>query len=146
MKRFFKNAIILTIVIFIFASCRKEPDSTNRDVITPPPQTSDTLKGKEFIFSDLIWSYWLDDFSELYIIVENRPDLFSFERETEVYVKSSTDTAWVRAQTYNPNLSPGYVYSIYLKRLYVFPYPYIYPWSVNTQLAGSRVILKVRFL
>jgi hypothetical protein len=142
------NLITTTLFIATTAliSCSKNPDTYPTSSSSPPPPTIiDTLSGKEFNFSNLTWDYWLDDFDELYVSIENRPDLFNRDRTVEVSVKSITDSVWISAQKYNATISPEYVYSIYLGRLYVFPYPYIYPWSGNTQLAGSLVSLKVRF-
>lgn len=137
----------LLIVTIAMISCSK---NAAEDPITtaPPPQTADTLSGKEFIFSDVLWDYWLDDFNELYGRIADRPDLFSnSKRAVDVYVKNVTDTAWVSVQRYDdPNLSTGYRYNIFNRGLIVLPYPDIYPSSGNTQLPGTKFSLKVRFL
>ncbi len=137
-------SIALANFIMFSMSCKKTELGINTGISTPPPAITDTLSGKEFSFSDLTWYYWLDDFDELYVSIETRPDLFSHDRAVEVSVKSITDSAWIAAQK-NPPISSGYVYSIYLGGLYVLPYPYIFRSSGNTQLDGSKVSLKVRF-
>jgi hypothetical protein len=138
---------ILLIVATAIISCSKDPGNYPTSLSSPPPPPLpiiDTLSGKEFNFSGLRWDYWLDDFDELYVSIENRPDLFSRDRAVEISVKSITDSTWITAQK-DPIISSQYVYSIYLGRLYLFPYPFIYRSSGNTQLAGSLVSLKVRF-
>jgi hypothetical protein len=131
---------ILLITTTTLISCSKDPGNNST---TQPPAITDTLSGKEFTFSGLIWNYWLDSFNELSISIENRPDFFGTNRTLEVFVKSVLDTAWIPAHT---NVIPGYTYGIvYSRHLYVSPYPYIQPWSANTQLAGTRASLKIRF-
>jgi len=121
-------------------SCRKNPGNNST---LQPATITDTLSGKEFTFSGLTWNYWLDNFNELSISIENRPDFFGTNRTLEVFVKSVFDTAWIPAHS---NVTPGYTYGIVFSRhLYVSPYPYIQPWSADTQLAGTKASLKIRF-
>ena len=150
--RKFAAFILLTGIIF-FASCSKDSPVNNTSYNNPPPPPlpppslpTDSLKGREFIFSDLIWEYDYDGAANLYIGVENRPDLFSSDRPVEVSLKPIGDTMWIAAEKFHYPNAPGYVYSIYSKSLFVFPSPHIFPWSGNTQLAGTKVSLKVKFL
>lgn len=149
MKTKLKIATCIVIPILLL-SCSKEQVAAPGASVTPiRPQPIDTLGGKEFIFSDLTWNYWLDDFNELYTSVVNRPDLFNKRPPNEiyVYVKSVTDTGWVAAQLFNiSSLSNGYAYNVYLGSLYVFPYPLIFPGSPGIQQEGSKVVLKIKFL
>ena len=138
----------LTILALFIAAITIISCSKNSIKDSPPPQTTmDTLSGKEFVFPDMTWDFWLDDFGELYGRIDNRSDLFfDSTRALDVYVKSITDTTCVIAQKYNDsNLSAGYIYNIYRKGLSVFPHPDIFPSSANAQLEGSKFSLKVRF-
>jgi len=132
---------ILLITTTTLISCGKDPGNNST---SQPPTITDTLKGKEFTFPGLTWNYWLDSFNELTISIENRPDFFGTNRTFEVFVKNVADTAWTQVL---PNLTPGYIYGIsYQRNLHVSPYPYIQPWSADTQLAGTKASLKIRFL
>ena len=136
---------ILLITTTTLISCGKGPgnNSASQPPILPPTIT-DTLKGKEFTFTGLTWNYWLDSFNELTISIENRPDFFGMNWPLEVFVKNVADTAWIQV---HPNVTPGYIYGIsYQRNLHVSPYPYIHPWSADTQLAGTKASLKIRFL
>ena len=151
MKMILKFVVcILLIGIVTFVSCNKEKPVASVVVPPPPPPPpppiKDSLTGKEFIFSDLIWDYDYDGAANLYIGIENRPDLFSVDRPVEVLVKSAIDVTWMAAEKFHYPNTPGYVYGIYSKSLFVFPSPHIFPWSGNTQLPGTKVSLKVKFL
>ena len=141
------SLLVLVIGNVLFLSCSKDSQSPLSTSTLTPPQAIDTLSGKEFIFSELIWDYRRDDFNELYTMV-NRPDLFNAYHAKQVFVKSITDTIWVLADVVPTTTSP-YVYSVELGgRLVVEPYPTIYPlpWSPNNQLANTKVSIKVKFL
>jgi hypothetical protein len=146
----FAGFILLLNVIF-FVGCSKEKNITTSSINNPPPPPppppTDTLSGKEFIFTDLIWEFDNDGGAELYIGIENRPDLFSVEKSVKVSVKSVIDSNWIAAEKIHFPNSPGYVFGIDInaKSLFVFPSPYIFPWSGNTQLPGTKVSLKVKF-
>ncbi|MEO6000560.1 MAG: hypothetical protein ABIN89_27190 [Chitinophagaceae bacterium] len=107
---------------------------------------TDSLPGREFVFSDLIWDYDYDGAGNLYIGIENMPELFSSDRLVEVSLKRSGDNIWIAAEKFHYPNTPGYVYSIYSQSLFVFFSPHIFPWSGNTQLAGTKVSLRVKFL
>lgn len=136
---------ILLIIITTLLSCSKKSAEASFGTSSTPPTITDTLTGKEFTFSDLTWNYWIDNYNELHISIQNRPDLFTLDRIDELFVKSVSDTAWIKAEKTNPYLSVGYNYFIYVRGLYVFPYPYIQPWSANNQLAGTKASIKFRF-
>ena len=149
MKDTFQLLNYVAVLLIAITSCHKAQENTNGYVAPPPLTVIDTLRGKEFIFSDLTWDYWLDSFGEVYIDIENRA-LFRNDRLVEVSVKSVTDSTWVAAHRYNLDLYfgyyVGYLFSIERGHLYVLPFPYIYRISGNTQLAGSKASLKVKFL
>ena len=142
-------ACILLIGIIFFASCSKDSPVNNTSYNNPPPPSlppvTDSLTGREFIFSDLIWDYDNDGAGNLYVGIENRPDLFRADRAVEVSVRSDINNTWVAAEKFHYPNAPGYVYSIYLRSLFVFPSPHIF-YSSGTQLAGTKVSLKVKFL
>ncbi len=146
-------AVFLFVSIVDFISCKKEFSVSTLVTQPPPPPPPplpplppDSLKGREFIFSDLIWEYDYDGAANLYIGVENRPDLFSSDRPVEVSLKPSGNTMWIAVQKFHYPNSADYVYSISSNSLFVFPSPHIFPSSGNTQLAGTKVSLKVKFL
>jgi hypothetical protein len=142
-------ACILLITTATLISCSKNNPVNNTSYNNPPPPSlppvTDSLTGREFIFSDLIWDYDNDGAGNLYVGIENRPDLFRADRAVEVSVRSDINNTWVGAEKFHYPNAPGYVYSIYLGSLIVFPSPHIFFWS-GTQLAGTKVSLKVKFL
>ena len=140
----------LIIGIIFFTSCKKE--NYVPSVVIPPQinlSTSprDSLTGQEFIFNELVWAYDVDGGGNLYIGVENRPELFSnSNRSVEVSVKPDSANTWTIAEKFQYPNSSEFVYSIYSNSLFVFHNPHIFPWSADTHLAGKVFSVKVKFL
>ncbi|HWJ25106.1 MAG TPA: hypothetical protein VNS32_01105, partial [Flavisolibacter sp.] len=70
----------LTIILGLGA-CKKGPTIAPDLVTVPQPiqpteQQEDSLPGKEYIMNGLLWEYDVDGGGNLYIGIENRPDLF----------------------------------------------------------------------
>ena len=117
---------------------------------------SDTLSGREFIFDGLQWE--LGDFygtggHDIYVGTPARPDLFHNSSDYlyfnlnlqngEVYIKSEPSGDWIQITPYSLYQIGGsgpYLYDIYS------PYLYVHAYSLNYQLVGTRVSIKVKFL
>ena len=133
-------------------SCQKEKllDSPRNTVLSSPPLLfpQDTLKGREFIFENLSWVHagpGAIGEEEIWIGVENRPDLFSNpQRQMEVAVKFDTSTVWLNIPKWNGTLVPssiGFVHLImYASSFYVESHP------MNFRLQGRKASLKIKFL
>ena len=138
--------------MMLLISCKKEKAySTNLSaarkdlLLSTSPQ--DSLTGRELIFNELVWAYDADGSGNLYIGVENRPELFSNNnRSVEVSVKPGSSNAWTIAEKFQYPNSSEFVYSIYSNSLFLFHNPHIFPWSADTHLAGKVFSVKVRFL
>jgi hypothetical protein len=113
----------------------------------PLSPIADSLTGQEFIFNGLVWAYDVDGGGNLYIGVENRPELFSNNnRSVEVSVKPDSLNTWTIAEKFHYPNSSEFVYSIYSNSLFLFHNPHIFPWSADTHLAGKVFSVKVKFL
>ena len=152
-----KSIVNLSVLVFLicmmfFISCKKEKTySTN---LSTAPQDSllstapqDSLTEQEFIFNELVWAYDVDGGGNLYIGVENRPELFSNNnRSVEVSVKPDSSNTWTTIEKFQYPNSSEYVYSIYSNSLFLFHNPHIFLWSADTHLAGKVFSVKVKFL
>jgi|KBSSwiS6_1023812.scaffolds.fasta_scaffold49964_1 hypothetical protein len=152
------STILFTSIIFL-TSCRKENPirSTialiHQPVVPPPPAQpmpsaqQDSLSGREFIFYDLVWAYDVDGAANLYIGVENKPELFgNNERPIQVWIKPGSDSMWIAIERFHYPNSSEYVFSVYSNSLFLFHNPHIFPWSSDTHLAGTKARVKVKFL
>ena len=137
------------------SSCKKEKTSISKTVSPPVVVDSkgttlitDTLKGKEFIFNDLIWTHAGPGAiaeEEIWIGVENRPDLFSNkQRQMEVAVKFDSSFVWLSIPKWDSTITPsgiGFVHlTMYENSFYVESYP------MNFLLIGRKASLKIKFL
>jgi len=150
MKPIQKFATCILLTSIALASCKKENDVTPAVI---PPQINlstspqDSLTGREFIFNELVWAYDVDGGGNLYIGIENRPELFSnSNRSVEVSVKPDSSNTWTTIEKFQYPNSSEYVYSIYSNSLFLFHNPHIFPWSADTHLAGKVFSVKVKFL
>jgi hypothetical protein len=112
-----------------------------------PYITRDSLTGKAFIFDGLVWAYDFDGGANLYIGIENRPDLFAdSSRPVEVSVKPDSSNIWLATGRFQYPVSTEYVYGMYSNSLFIFHHPHIFPWSPDTHLAGAMFSVRVKFL
>lgn len=147
-------SIVSSVLLIFFSSCKKEVTVIHAAASTPPlygqtPSTSpnDSLKGKEFVFNELVWTYDNDGAANLYLGIENRPDLFSNgDRSVIVLLKPNSLNTWTTADKFLYPNSSEFVYGIYAKSLFIFHNPQIFPWSPDTHLAGKVFSVKVKFL
>ena len=156
MKPIQKFATCILLTSIALASCKKEnyvppvviaplEEKTDSTSLSTSPQ--DSLTGQEFIFNELVWAYDVDGGGNLYIGVENRPELFSNNnRSVEVSVKPDSSNTWTTIEKFQYPNSSEYVYSIYSNSLFLFHNPHIFPWSADTHLAGKVFSVKVKFL
>ncbi|TMI86640.1 MAG: hypothetical protein E6H08_20585, partial [Bacteroidetes bacterium] len=94
------SVLVFLICMMLLISCKKEKAySTNLSaarqdsLLSTSPQ--DSLTGREFIFNELVWAYDVDGGGNLYIGVENRPELFgNNNRSVEVSVKPDSSNTW----------------------------------------------------
>ena len=148
MKPRLKFAACILLSSVAFTSCKKENDVP--PVVIPPQiklstSLQDSLTGPEFIFNELVWAYDVDGGGNLYIGVENRPEIFSnINRTIEVSVKPDSSNTWTIAEKFRYPNSSEFVYSIYSNSLFVFHNPQIFPWSADTHLAGKVFSVKVK--
>ena len=158
MKSILRFFVYILLIGLAFVSCSKNSPANNTRNIYPSPVPrqaqplssaplfNNSLRGQEFIFYDLVWNYDVDGAANLYIGIENRPDLFSQDWAIEVSLKPEDNNNWIAAEKFHYPNSPGYVYSIYSNGLFIFHSPHIFPWSANNQLAGTKVSVKVKFI
>jgi len=156
MKPILKFATCILLSSVAFTSCKKEnyvppvviaPLGGKTDSASLSTSRKDSLTGQEFIFNELVWAYDLDGGANLYIGVENRPELFSNNnRSVEVSVKPDSSNTWTTIEKFQYPNSSEFVYSIYSNSLFVFHNPHIFSWSADTHLAGKVFSVKVKFL
>jgi len=156
MNPILKFATFILLSSVAFTSCKKENyvppvviaplgGKTDSAILSTSPR--DSLTGREFIFNELVWAYDVDGGGNLYIGVENRPELFSNNnRSVEVSVKPDSSNTWTTIEKFQYPNSSEYVYSIYSNSLFLFHNPHIFPWSADTHLAVKVFSVKVKFL
>lgn len=152
MKSNTKSIISTFIAITIFlVACRKEIVRAKTNIgesVKSESVKSDTLTGKEFIFQDLKWIHAGQGAiaeEEIWIGVENRPDLFSnSQRPMEVAVKFDTSSLWSNIPKWDGKTTPsniGFVHLImYANSFYVESCP------MNFLLIGRKASLKIKFI
>ena len=141
---------LLLIPMMIFTSCIKSdhrfipranynPSGSSGNVI-------DTLMGKEFQFDSLIWeynenAYNINNVDNVFISINNRPDLFMYPRNFEVSLRPDISSAWVPVVRNEVNFFPpfGFVYSVGSGGIGIVPKP------ANISLEGRIASVKVRF-
>ena len=107
MKPIQKFATCILLTSIALASCKKEnyvppvviaplEEKTDSTSLSTSPQ--DSLTGQEFIFNELVWAYDVDGGGNLYIGVENRPELFSNNNRS---VESFSQTRFIKYMDYN---------------------------------------------
>src|SRR6187551_2076676 len=151
-----KFATFILLSSFAFTSCKKEnyvppvviaPLGGKTDSASLSTSPRNSLLGQEFIFNELVWSYDVDGGGNLYMGVENRPEIFSnINRIIEVSVKPDSLNTWTTIEKFQYPNSSEFVYSIYSNSLFVFHNPHIFSWSADTHLAGKVSSVKVKFL
>ena len=108
----------------------------------------DTLKGKEFLFDNLIWEY-NDNGDNVFIYISNMPDLFKDSRDMEILLMPDSSSGWVPVRKSEAELPYyGFCYHILSYALngiynYVFV---IMPRPFNTSLEGKIASVKIKFL
>ena len=130
MKPIQKFATCILLTSIALTSCKKEnyvppvviaPLGGKTDSASLSTSRKDSLTGQEFILNELVWAYDVDGGGNLYIGVENRPELFSnSNRSVEVSVKPDSSNTWTIAEKFQYPNSSEYVYSIYSNSLFLF--------------------------
>ena len=142
MKTLIKPATtLLFTAIMIFTSCIKEDDSFSPRTYTFPGavQVVDILKGKEFRFDSLIWSYD-DNTDNTYLLINNRPDLFTYPRDIVVSLMRDSASDWVSVRKSTTELPYyGFIFGIGNGRLTILPRP------ADISLEGKMASVQVRF-
>ena len=156
MNPILKFATFILLSSVAFTSCKKEnyvppvviaPLGGKTDSASLSTSPRDSLTGQEFIFNELVWAYDVDGGGNLYMGVENRPEIFSnINRIIEVSVKLDSLNTWTTIEKFQYPNSSEYVYSIYSNSLFLFHNPHIFLWSADTHLAGKVFSVKVKFL
>ena len=156
MNPILKFATFILLSSVAFTSCKKEnyvppvviaPLGGKTDSASLSTSPRDSLSGQEFIFNELVWAYDVDGGGNLYMGVENRPEIFSnINRIIEVSVKLDSLNTWTTIEKFQYPNSSEFVYSIYSNSLFVFHNPHIFSWSADTHLAGKVSSVKVKFL
>lgn len=156
MKKYLKivTSVLVIIVSTLFADCKKEsipirlPHESKPVMKDSNIVKADMLSGKEFIFNNLKWTHagpgGIAE-EEIWIGVENRPDLFGNTQKTmQVAVKFDTSSAWLNIPKWDGTIIPssvGFVHLImYANSFYVESYP------MNFSLTGRQASLKIKFL
>jgi hypothetical protein len=100
-------AHLLFTMLIMCTSCTKN-DGLPRGNNTPHP-IIDSLAGKEFQFDNLIWD---SDDINVYLLIKNRPDLFTYPRNFVVLLRLDTLSEWIPVLQgpVNPPFN-GFVYS-----------------------------------
>ena len=132
---------LMLFVPLVFTSCIKRDNwfNPNNSPSYQPIVAIDTLAGKEFQFDSLIWSYD-DNTDNAYLLITNRPDLFTHPRNFEISLRREGSFEWepvVRRNTIPP--SGRLVYSVGMGNLYIFPSP------ADFSLDGKSASVKIRF-
>ena len=156
MNPILKFATFILLSSVAFTSCKKEnyvppvviaPLGGKTDSASLSTSPRDSLSGQEFIFNELVWAYDVDGGGNLYMGVENRPEIFSnINRIIEVSVKLDSLNTWTTIEKFQYPNSSEFVYSIYSNSLFVFHNPHIFSWSADTHLAAKVFSVKVKFL
>ena len=148
MKSFLKvSFFILPIWSAIFLSCSKD-SSPGR--LPPPPQTTDTLSGREFEFNDLTWK-GIPGWGTNVMVDIDRPDLFfNFFRALKVTTRFDTSSVWLNVFQDNGSYLAGFNFYYTASGSDFFNalsgHLYIYPIPANSSLNGKKVSVKVKFL
>jgi hypothetical protein len=146
--------VSLVSLTVLFSACEKEGTVIHAAASTPylygqtlSASSHDSLTGKEFVFDELVWAYDVDGAANLYLGIENRPDLFcDSNRPVIVSLKPNSQNTWVTAEKFQYPNSSEFVFSIYSRGLFIFHNPQIFPWSPDTHLAGNVFSVRVKFL
>jgi hypothetical protein len=158
MKYSLKNLILIFLTgIFLLSACTKEEPvytkvaTTNQPPVQVTPSTPSNLSNPpiryELLFNDLIWAYDNDGAANLYLAIENKPDIFGPNSTlAQVWIRPESDSTWINLEYFHYPNSSEYVFSVYSNGLYIFHNPHIFPWSPDTHLAGTKASLKLRFL
>ena len=96
----FRSYLAIAAMIFL-SSCFKDgngymPGVNNGSI--SPVITNDTLKGKEFLFDNLVWEIYYnerDNVDNVLISINNRPDLFLYPHDMEVLLMPDSSSGWV---------------------------------------------------
>ena len=130
---FMKNTLLFTSVFFavsFFAACSKEDQPPVRSI---PPLPRASFSGTEVQFDSLAWQD--EDFiSNVFISIDNRPDIFLYSMVEEVFLKADTSSVW---KLVNP--SAGFTYSINAGRFFIAPDP------PDMSFSGRSASVKIKF-
>ena len=115
-------------------------------------QATVSLQGQEFVFDDLIWETWENDYGgkQIGISTPALPEIFYSGSyydlnpgpgsTLEVYIKPENTSSWVRVRTFP--VATGEVYVYYL----VEPWLAIVNYPPDLQLEGKKASIKLKFL
>ena len=148
MKSFLKvSFFILPIWSAIVLSCSKDSSPGGSP---PPPQTTDTLSGREFAFADLTWK-GIPGWGTNVMVDIDRPDLFfNFFRALKVTILLDTSSTWLNVFHDNGAYLAGsnFYYAVWGSDFFngVRGSIYIYPVPQDFSLNGRKVSIKVKFI
>ena len=122
---------LVLVALMAFAACSKQdqpPLQMNR------PYPPHPMAGKEIQFDSLVWQReeYIDN---VFISIDNRPDIFLYSPGAEILMRLDTTSTWILA-----NPSKGFVYSIGAGRFFMAPSP------PDTALADKYVSVRIKFL
>jgi hypothetical protein len=132
---------IIFIGIILIVSCKKKLDGhTNATPVN-------WMSGQEFIFNDLKWQVANDSGTdEIFIITDNRPDLFFSNAAKQVFLKLDTSSVWIEIPTASNTLpaSTTFYYDISTYNSNAFLYVDQNP-PLNYHLVGRPASIRVKY-
>ena len=149
MKKLLKvSSFILPAWFALLISCGKDSSLINSP---PPPQLFlDSLRGREFVFNDLIWAQNPFGGGDVMVRISDRPDLFSYPfRTMNVSIRLDTSAIWLDTPEFSLYFFPiaGFSFFYSLEETYggifsldIFPYPAI------PSLKGRKVSVRIKFI
>jgi hypothetical protein len=112
------------------ASCSKQDQPLLQSNRPYPPHP---MAGKEIQFDSLAWQD--EDFiKNVFISIDNRPDILLYSAGEEVFLRLDTSSVWKSVNT-----SGGFTYSINAGRFFIAPSP------ADTSLSGRSASIKIKF-
>ena len=122
--------LVLTALI-AFAACSKQDQQ--RPLRSIPPIPGPPVAGTEVVFDSLVWQRE-DFFDNVFLSIENRPDIFLYSAGAAVSLRLDTSSTWIFV-----NASSGFAYTIVMGRFYLAPSPW------NTTLENTYASVKIKF-
>ena len=127
-KLIYANLIISAIMAFVSCSKQDQPLLQSNQPFPPHP-----MAGKEIQFDSLAWQE--EDFiKNVFISIDNRPDIFLYSTGEEVFLRLDTSSVWKSVNT-----SGGFTYSINAGRFFIAPNP------ADISLSGGSASIRIKF-